>query len=183
MRATAHLERVDDQLRAQVVAHRPTDHTTREAVDDRGEVQPTAVGLYLMSAPAPQSDRSRGSEVADARSSAARTRGTRIVVLARFLARSRQPLRPHQPLDAALLAVDERQGGGADQDAPARVGIPLCLPDEDAPLPSSPVTLRWCNRRRPHRSLGARPPVSRVSHVCGQYIQPTKLKLISRSYR
>lgn len=27
--------------------------------------------------------------------------------------------------------------------------------------------LRWYNRRRPHSSLGARPPVSRVSHVCG----------------
>lgn len=29
--------------------------------------------------------------------------------------------------------------------------------------------IRWYNRRRPHGSLGARPPVSRVSHVCGQY--------------
>jgi transposase InsO family protein len=28
--------------------------------------------------------------------------------------------------------------------------------------------LRWYNRRRPHSSLGARPPISRVSHVCGQ---------------
>ena len=27
--------------------------------------------------------------------------------------------------------------------------------------------LRWYNRRRPHSSLGARPPISRVSHVCG----------------
>jgi transposase InsO family protein len=26
--------------------------------------------------------------------------------------------------------------------------------------------LRWYNRRRPHSSLGARPPISRVSHVC-----------------
>ena len=32
-----------------------------------------------------------------------------------------------------------------------------------------PGYLRWYNRRRPHGSLGARPPVSRVSHVCGQY--------------
>jgi len=30
--------------------------------------------------------------------------------------------------------------------------------------------LRWYNRRRPHGSLGGRPPISRVSHVCGQYI-------------
>ena len=28
--------------------------------------------------------------------------------------------------------------------------------------------LRWYNRRRPHSSLGGRPPVSRVSQVCGQ---------------
>jgi transposase InsO family protein len=27
--------------------------------------------------------------------------------------------------------------------------------------------LRWYNRRRPHSSLRARPPVSRVSHLCG----------------
>ena len=32
-----------------------------------------------------------------------------------------------------------------------------------------PSYLRWYNRRRPHGSLGARPPISRVSHVCGQY--------------
>ncbi len=29
--------------------------------------------------------------------------------------------------------------------------------------------LRWYNRRRPHGSLGGLPPISRVSHVCGQY--------------
>ena len=27
--------------------------------------------------------------------------------------------------------------------------------------------LRWYNKRRPHSSLGARPPISRISHVCG----------------
>jgi len=32
-----------------------------------------------------------------------------------------------------------------------------------------PGYLRWYNRRRPHGSLGARSPISRVSHVCGQY--------------
>jgi transposase InsO family protein len=30
--------------------------------------------------------------------------------------------------------------------------------------------LRWYNRRRPHSSLGARPPISRVSHLRGQDI-------------
>jgi transposase InsO family protein len=29
--------------------------------------------------------------------------------------------------------------------------------------------IRWYNRRRPHGSLGARPPISRVSNLCGQY--------------
>jgi transposase InsO family protein len=29
--------------------------------------------------------------------------------------------------------------------------------------------VRWYNRRRPHSSLAGRPPVSRVSHLCGQY--------------
>jgi len=30
--------------------------------------------------------------------------------------------------------------------------------------------LRWYNRRRPHSSLAARPPISRVSHLCGHDI-------------
>ncbi len=30
-----------------------------------------------------------------------------------------------------------------------------------------PGYLRWYNRRRPHSSIGARPPISRVSHLCG----------------
>jgi transposase InsO family protein len=29
--------------------------------------------------------------------------------------------------------------------------------------------LRWYNRRRPHGSLAGHPPISRVSHLCGQY--------------
>jgi len=29
--------------------------------------------------------------------------------------------------------------------------------------------IRYYNRRRPHGSLGGRPPISRVSHLCGQY--------------
>jgi transposase InsO family protein len=31
-----------------------------------------------------------------------------------------------------------------------------------------PSYLRWYNNQRPHSSLGARPPISRVSHLCGQ---------------
>ena len=29
--------------------------------------------------------------------------------------------------------------------------------------------LRWYNKRRPHSSLAGLPPVSRVSHLCGQH--------------
>jgi transposase InsO family protein len=29
--------------------------------------------------------------------------------------------------------------------------------------------MRWYNRRRPHGSLGGRPPISRVSHLCSHY--------------
>ena len=32
-----------------------------------------------------------------------------------------------------------------------------------------PGFIRWYNHRRPHSSLGGRPPISRVSHLCGQY--------------
>jgi len=32
-----------------------------------------------------------------------------------------------------------------------------------------PGFTRWYNRRRPHSSLGGRPPISRVSHVCDYY--------------
>jgi transposase InsO family protein len=32
-----------------------------------------------------------------------------------------------------------------------------------------PSFIRWYNRRRPHSALGARPPLSRVADLCGQY--------------
>jgi transposase InsO family protein len=32
-----------------------------------------------------------------------------------------------------------------------------------------PGWLRWYNRHRPHSALGGLPPLSRVSHLCGQY--------------
>jgi transposase InsO family protein len=34
--------------------------------------------------------------------------------------------------------------------------------------------MRWYNRRRPHGSLGGRPPISRVSQVCGHYSWRTR---------
>jgi transposase InsO family protein len=32
-----------------------------------------------------------------------------------------------------------------------------------------PGYLRWYNQHRPHSSLGGRPPISRVSQVCGSH--------------
>jgi hypothetical protein len=39
-----HLERVDDELGAEMVGHRPADHAAAVAVDYRGEVQPARPG-------------------------------------------------------------------------------------------------------------------------------------------
>jgi transposase InsO family protein len=40
-------------------------------------------------------------------------------------------------------------------------------PSSSARARALPGYLRWYNKRRPHSSLGARPPISRVSHLCG----------------
>jgi transposase InsO family protein len=40
-------------------------------------------------------------------------------------------------------------------------------PSSDSRARALPGYLRWYNRRRPHSALGARPPISRVSHLCG----------------
>ncbi|MFL5936247.1 MAG: integrase core domain-containing protein [Gaiellaceae bacterium] len=40
-------------------------------------------------------------------------------------------------------------------------------PSSDRRARARPGYLRWYNRRRPHSALGARPPISRVSHVRG----------------
>jgi transposase InsO family protein len=45
----------------------------------------------------------------------------------------------------------------------------FAYPSSDHRTRALPGFLRWYNRRRPHGSLGGRPPISRVSHVCGQY--------------
>ena len=43
-------------------------------------------------------------------------------------------------------------------------------PDSHARARSLLSFLRYYNRRRPHSSLGDRPPISRVHNVCGQDI-------------
>src|SRR4249920_2957279 len=62
--------------------------------------------------------------------------GLPLASLARHLHRASD--RP--ALYAPLLAVDEREGGSADQDAPARVGLSLRLPHQRSPR-SSPAWL------------------------------------------
>jgi hypothetical protein len=88
--------------------------------------------------------------------------------LAPMAARLRQQPRS-SPLHPSLPAEDERESTSADHDSPARVGLPLRLPHKPAPQPSLPSFLRWYNDRRPHSALGGWPPISGVSHVCGQY--------------
>ena len=39
-------------------------------------------------------------------------------------------------------------------------------PSSDSRARALPGYLRWYNRRRPHSALRARPPISRVSHLC-----------------
>ena len=43
-------------------------------------------------------------------------------------------------------------------------------PSSTARSRALPGYLRWYNNRRPHSSLRARPPISRVSHLCGHDI-------------
>jgi hypothetical protein len=48
-----------------------------------------------------------------------------------------------------------------------RVGLRPRLPIEHRPARVLSGYLRWYNKRRPHSSLRAQPPISRVSHLCG----------------
>ena len=64
----------------------------------------------------------------------------------------------HQPLGGTLHPVPA-----------ARLSVTLRLPHERPPHAGKVGRLRWLSRQRPHGSLCSLPPVSRVSHVGGQY--------------
>ncbi|MBA3262511.1 MAG: transposase [Thermoleophilaceae bacterium] len=66
-------------------------------------------------------------------------------------------------MSAAVLCLENSKHGGYER------AYRFAYPTSSHRAKALPGYLRWYNRRRPHGSLGARPPVSRVSYVCGQY--------------
>src|SRR5215218_8820002 len=102
-----HLERVDDELGAQVVAHRPANDAAGEAVEDDGEVEPAGRGWDVLDVGDPELVWLHGYEVAADEVGgcphASDTDGC-----PRSLPRHRpgEPLRSHQPLDPLAPDVD-----------------------------------------------------------------------------
>jgi transposase InsO family protein len=70
----------------------------------------------------------------------------------------------------ALPAEDDRQGEAVIKTLLREWAHRFAYPTSQHSSRALPGFLRWCNNRRPHSSLGGRPPISRVSHLCGQYI-------------
>jgi hypothetical protein len=58
-----HLERVDDELGAEVVAHRPANDAAREAVNDGGKVEPTGRRTLALGVRADRRDLSHAGRV------------------------------------------------------------------------------------------------------------------------
>ena len=84
--------------------------------------------------------------------------------LRELLAATRDPP-PHHP---ALPAPHQRQGRALPPDHGPRMGLRPRLPLTPTPSRALPHWLDHYNQRRPHSSLGGRPPISRVHNVCGQ---------------
>ena len=71
-----------------------------------------------------------------------------------------------------LLGPDaggERNGGSADQDTLREWAYRFAYPTSSPTAPSAPRLPQVVQPRKTHGLLGARPPISRVSHVCGRY--------------
>ena len=138
------------------------------AIDDHtrlayAELRPTSA------APAARVPATRPRLVCRARDHA-RTRGLdrqRQGLSRRLLDRCLRRARDRTALHQALQPVDERQSRSADQNDAPRMGLPPHLPDSSHRARALAGYLSWYNNHRPHGSLGARPPISRVSHVRG----------------
>src|SRR5919201_6083670 len=90
-----HAERVDDQLRTEIVAHRPTDHFAAPGVDHAGEEEIALPGRDVLDVRDLESVRPRGSEITP----------HQVGRRGRFLARDRRP--------EALLAAPRDAGNPA----------------------------------------------------------------------
>ncbi len=84
--------------------------------------------------------------------------------LARSVRRARRQAQAHP----ALHPAHQRQGGGLHRHGPARVGLRYAYPTSAQRTRALPARVHWYNRRRPHSSLGNRPPIRRVAQVCGR---------------
>ncbi len=83
-------------------------------------------------------------------------------------ARAARPPRHPPPHHPALPAPHQRQGRALPPDDGPRVGLRPRLPHASTPpTPPCHTGSTHYNRRRPHSSLGDRPPISRVHNVRG----------------
>ena len=73
---------------------------------------------------------------------------------------------PHR--HPALHAALEREGRALPPDHGTRVGQGPALPQPPRPQPSTATLAAHYNERRPHSSLGGRPPISRAHNLSGQ---------------
>ena len=83
--------------------------------------------------------------------------------LRELLARNEHPT----PDDEALPAAHQRQGRTLPPDDGTRVGLRPRLPLTSTPRPGAATLAPPLQHRRPHSSIGDRPPISRVHNVCG----------------
>ena len=77
--------------------------------------------------------------------------------------------RRHAQADTSLPPADQRQGRALHPYAALGVGLPLRLPHERAPRPRSPGIPAVVQQTQTPRLARRPPPISRVSHVRGQY--------------
>ena len=82
-------------------------------------------------------------------------------------ARAARPPRHPPPHHPALPAPHQRQGRALPPNDGTRMGLRPRLPLTSTPQPALPHWLDHYNRRRPHSSIGDRPPISRVHNVRG----------------